>query len=347
MMCVLVVIRVYLNKRGDFIMRPSFSDEKVASLERIYNEVDEIKEVIKEIQGGTGEVTACRRHGIDVNYFRRFCKMKSDDSKKNSSSSDILLSWQEEFLHDVYGEYLEVKPEFEEFWEGALSTLKARERRFIEMYYKEGYTQVEIAEKFSLSTSRVGTLIQQALRRIRGYEATFKYRSRGIDLLISNLSDTKQKIVERYKGVLDEYNSFLTTLGNLPQLQSMDLFSKENPQRRGICKKLLDAGFDVTQDISSWSLKDLFNLGLSESEIVYLYLLTKRKAESDKPIDAYPINAIGLSHRAYNVLWRAGYHYLSELNGKSIHEISRIRNCGKTTLAEITAKCKEKDIDIR
>lgn len=53
-----------------------------------------------------------------------------------------------------------------------------------------------------------------------------------------------------------------------------------------------------------------------------------------------------LSTRAYNILKRAGFENLYDLNGKTRRQLLRIRNMGKTTLDEIVSVLEQYDIHI-
>ena len=53
-----------------------------------------------------------------------------------------------------------------------------------------------------------------------------------------------------------------------------------------------------------------------------------------------PIDTIELSVRAYNILKRAGFRYVSDFNGVSIDKLMGLRNMGKKTLNEIIEKLK-------
>ncbi len=59
--------------------------------------------------------------------------------------------------------------------------------------------------------------------------------------------------------------------------------------------------------------------------------------DPDSPLDQ-PIEALNLSHRAYNILHRTGYRYIRDLTTLDELEIYRIRNLGTKTADEVAKK---------
>lgn len=74
--------------------------------------------------------------------------------------------------------------------------------------------------------------------------------------------------------------------------------------------------------------------------------------DSGKPVISNPfldepLEELRLSPRAYNGLYRAGYDTVADVAGATYLEISKVRNIGKGTLAEIVYKLKEHGIVLR
>ena len=333
-------------------MNNPLSETKIKSLKQLYNEVDEIKEVISDILDGKGEVTSCEKHGIDVSYFRRFCSMKSQDKATNSTrrkdfSDDTLLSWQEVFLKDLYGENTAMTSDFEDFWDSSLERLTEREKECIKGYYKEGYNSKELSEKFGVGSQRITQILHYGLRRIRMTEKSKAYKVGYKNYDMSNRINSGKNIMERkYNELLSDYHDFVERLKELPVLNKLSLFDESNSYYTSIQAKLKRNGYSINlQDVANLHFKELIRLDLTDAEFVYLNLLMTTNSD-DYIGQCCSIDSMDLSVRTYNALSRAGYKYVSDLNNISVSQILRIRNMGKRSAKELIERCKELGIKV-
>lgn len=333
-------------------MNNPLSETKIKSLKQLYNEVDEIKEVISDILDGKGEVTSCEKHGIDVSYFRRFCSMKSKDREEGATRrkdfiDDTLLSWQEAFLKDVYGEYIAMTDDFEDFWASSLTRLTEREKECVKGYYKEGYNSKELSEKFGVCPQRIAQILHNGLRRIRTNEKARAYKVGYKNYDMSNSIKRDKNFVERnYNELLLDYHDFIERLKELPVINKLNLFDESNSYYTSIQTKLKHNGYSIDlQDISNLSFKELVRLGLTDAEFVYLNLLMGTDSNANIS-QCCSIDSMNLSVRTYNALSRAGYKYVSDLNNISVSQLFKLRNIGRRSITELINRCKELGINV-
>lgn len=74
-----------------------------------------------------------------------------------------------------------------------------------------------------------------------------------------------------------------------------------------------------------------------------VYLSDVKKEEPNRDL---PLDSIGLSMRAYNVLRHAGFNHLSNMDGMTQSRLRKIRGMGSVTVREIVKKAEEYGMEI-
>lgn len=128
-----------------------------------------------------------RRMVLEDDYpGRTLSELKAIGKRKIIEKEETILTWPYNLIYDAYIDVvIPLTSDQEEGLKEALGNITEREKAFIELYYKDGYTSGEIGRKYEITANRVIQVIHHALRKLRSKanKSLIQYGLRGSGVL--------------------------------------------------------------------------------------------------------------------------------------------------------------------
>ena len=174
---------------------------------------------------------------------------------------------------------------------------------------------------------------------------------------IASLGEREQKVLDmryRKRMTLEETaKEFGVTRERVRQVEARALRRLRLPRYRFVfdvdklCNELKEAQAKQSRlELENIILRDKIETLVKNAKLE-IKIDNEVNAESRRYIPDIDIDDMDLSVRSYNCLARAGIRKLSDLDGKSIQDLMKIRNLGRKCIKEISDKVKKYGIEIR
>lgn len=163
-----------------------------------------------------------------------------------------------------------------------------------------------------------------------------------VEYVLSRLPDREREMMRcRYmeRMTLDAIGeAFGLTTERIRQLITKSIFFLRHPSRSGILKN----GITGTIELAKQQGYDAGYVKGCEDGFAKGFAAAKAELAGEKhyerPSDAWPIEDLDLSVRAYNCLIRANIRTVQQISVMSYEDLYRLRNMGLKTLSEIVQK---------
>jgi len=186
----------------------------------------------EEIKSGATETSVCDKYNIDRMFFRRiiFEKKLGFDYKPidmpPDKEKDLRVyreywrqrwadyCWQEKLFCEVFGEYNynNIPPNIEESVDYVLNTFSEMERDIIKLYFEDGWSFGQIAEKYNITRERPRQIERRVLRKLRHPKCSdiLKY---GVDV-IADIDRAKQENIQKQEEYREYHKEKIAFLKN-------------------------------------------------------------------------------------------------------------------------------------
>lgn len=182
-------------------------------------------------------------------------------------------------------------------------------------------------------------------------EESIRYYSPGIieDVMRKTLTERENKVLQmRYEwGMsLEEVGSEIgVTKERIRQIEARAIRKMRMRKLDIMCAPAIDYRKELSDNEV---LRNQVNYLQSElDKIRGISELQREEADKKRSIMEASIDVLDLSTRAYNCCLRAGIKTLGDLCGKTYAEMTKVRNLGKRSLAEIEDRMKENGLRFR